>query len=401
MYKNLLLGFIAFLILIMMILMIYVKVKHKFWSIQPVFHVYSIRNWLFPKGIINEKLPLPNKFCDFFSTKTIKIKELEDSEAKKYKSNILFFSPELSSHFTNFVEKNYLQTKNVQYSPSKQNIIPYFKNHNHPSYLTYYINQINNINSIAGYITSRPLEVFLDGYNLLVYYVDYLCVDKNQRKKGMAPNLIQSHIYNQRHDNKLVDIILFKRETRLNLLVPLTIYMTYGFDLYYWKIPKKLAPGFTILRITTDNFYFCREMLYNMAKTKFKCTVFPNTGNFLHLIETKNLILYSLMQNKELIAIYIFRDECTTVNDKKIVGCIGTISNCTVKNLFVLGFHHCLFDLRKRGFLYVNIENISNNDSIIENIITKYTPNSISKTAYYFYNFAVLPKLSKEVLIIS
>ena len=216
MYKNLLLGFVAFLVLIMMILMIYVKVKHRFWSIQPVFHIYSIRNWFFPKGIIHQDLPVPNKFCDFFYTKTIKIKEIEeieDSEAKKYKSNILFFSPALEKHFITFVERNYLQTKNVKYSPTKENIIPYFKNHNHPSYLTYYTNQINDINSISGYITSRPLEVFLDGYNLLVYYVDYLCVDKNQRKKGVAPKLIQSHLYKQRHDNKSIDIVLFKRET--------------------------------------------------------------------------------------------------------------------------------------------------------------------------------------------
>ena len=51
--------------------MIYVKVKHRFWSNQPVFHIYSLRNWLFPKGIIDPELPKPNKFCDFFSVKTM------------------------------------------------------------------------------------------------------------------------------------------------------------------------------------------------------------------------------------------------------------------------------------------------------------------------------------------
>ena len=97
----------------------------------------------------------------------------------------------------------------------------------------------------------------------------------------------------------------------------------------------------------------------------------------------------------------MFRDSCTTVNNRKIIDCIGSISKIKEKNLFILGFHHCIFNLRKYKFSFVNIENISNNDCIIENILTKYTPNSISKTAYYFYNFAITPILSKDVLIVS
>ena len=31
-----------------------------------------------------------------------------------------------------------------------------------------------------------------------------------------------------------------KRETKLNLLVPLTIFISYGFDLHYWRVPKSL-----------------------------------------------------------------------------------------------------------------------------------------------------------------
>ena len=89
------------------------------------------------------------------------------------------------------------------------------------------------------------------------------------------------------------------------------------------------------------------------------------------------------------------------VNNDKIVDCIGSISREKNKNMFILGFHHCMLYLRKSGFGFVNIENISNNDCIIENILTKYTPNSVSNTAYYFYNFASSPKRSKDVLIIS
>lgn len=399
-YYHLIVGFTVFIIITMMILMIYVKVKHRFWSNQPVFHIYSLRNWLFPKGIIDPELPKPNKFCDFFSVKTIQMKSVENVATEK-KSYIYLFSPELQKHFVKFVRNNYLQTKTVKYLPRSANIFPYFRHHNHPCYLSYNIEQLNDLSTISGYITSRPLEVWLDGINIMVYYVDYLCVDQNRRKAGIAPKLIQTHIYHQRRQNTSVDIILFKRETRLNLLVPLTIFIAYGFDLKYWKIPRNLKPGYNILRITTDNIYFCREIMQTTAKSMFSCVVYPNSGNLLHLLETNNLIMYGLLLQKEIVAIYFFRNSCTTVNNLKIVDCIGTISKEKDKHTFILGFHHCVFYLRKSGFGFINIENISNNDCIIENILTKYTPKSVSNTAYYFYNFAKSPKLSKDVLIIS
>ena len=399
-YFHLILGFTIFIIVLMIVLMIYVKVKHRFWSNQPVFHVYSLRNWLFPKGIIDPNLPKPNKFCDFFSVKTIKMHSTENNPSDK-KSYIYLFSPDLQKHFVKFVRNNYLQTKIVKYSPHSSNIFPYFRHHNHPCYLTYNIEQLNDLSTISGYITSRPLEVWLNGINIMVYYVDYLCVDKDKRKKGLAPKLIQTHIYHQRRQNTAVDIILFKRETRLNLLVPLTIYISYGFNLKYWKVPRNLQAGYKFLRITPDNIYFCREIMQNIAKSFFSCVIYPNSGNFLHLLETNNVIMYALLLQKEIVAVYFFRNSCTTVNNDKIVDCIGSICNEKNKNIFILGFHHCLFYLRKSGFGFVNIENISNNDFIIENILTKYTPSSVSNTAYYFYNFASSPKRSKDVLIIS
>ena len=151
--------------------------------------------------------------------------------------------------------------------------------------------------------------------------------------------------------------------------------------------------------------------MQNTAKSVFSCVIYPNSGNFLHLLETNNLIIYGLLLNKEIVGLYFFRNSCTTVTGKNIVDCIGSITSINnkskdsnknkAKNIFILGFHHCLTYLRKSGFGYINIENISNNDYIIENILTKYTPNSVSNTAYYFYNFASTPKLSKDVLIIS
>ena len=145
-YKNLILSFVLFIIVILLILKIYVKVKHQFWSIQPVFHIYNLKNWVFPEGIIEKSLPTPNKFCDFLSTYTVTMeqqdnekennekesneKESNEKESKYVRKNKeIIFSPELEKNFVQLIKKHYLQTKNVSYSPESENIIPYFKYH--------------------------------------------------------------------------------------------------------------------------------------------------------------------------------------------------------------------------------------------------------------------------------
>ena len=59
---NFILGCILFLVL----LYIYIKIKYKFWSQQPVFHYYNIFYHIKPCGIVEKKTPSINvKFYDF------------------------------------------------------------------------------------------------------------------------------------------------------------------------------------------------------------------------------------------------------------------------------------------------------------------------------------------------
>lgn len=46
-------------------LYLYVKVKYKFWSIQPVFQVYNLKYWLWPPGIIQHKMPPKTKYYNW------------------------------------------------------------------------------------------------------------------------------------------------------------------------------------------------------------------------------------------------------------------------------------------------------------------------------------------------
>jgi len=91
---------------------------------------------------------------------------------------------------------NYLRNKENTFSPKKENIVPYFVGHNSKTFWTYFAEPdilIDNKTGstieetkIVGIITSRPLHVKINNGRkdaiFDVYYVDYLCVNKNKRK---------------------------------------------------------------------------------------------------------------------------------------------------------------------------------------------------------------------------
>ena len=62
--------FIGFIILLIILLFIYVRIKYRFWALQPVFHVYDLYYWFVNAGVINKELPLKNRYTIF---KNIKI----------------------------------------------------------------------------------------------------------------------------------------------------------------------------------------------------------------------------------------------------------------------------------------------------------------------------------------
>ena len=39
----------------------YVRISLKFWSLQPVFHIYNLLYWIRPPGLIHPELPEINK----------------------------------------------------------------------------------------------------------------------------------------------------------------------------------------------------------------------------------------------------------------------------------------------------------------------------------------------------
>ena len=389
-----------FSILIIFIIYIYIRLKYGFCAIQPVFHVYDYSYMFRPPGIINYKLPEKNKYTNFKNIETFVY-----SQVSKLKLN----------KFINLIKLHYLQNKDNIFCPKLENIVPYFYGHDDKSFITFYNEQTFIMDlkkgttmedsQIIGAITSRPLHVTI--YNgdkdavFDAYYVDYLCVDKLFRKKGIAQQLIQTHHYNQSHINKKIVISFFKREDEITGIVPLCVYSTYGFNVDKWTKPMQLDSMYSLLEINAQNFHFLYNFIKNYSK-KYDIVISSSISNMIELIKTKNMFVYVIVVDDNIICAYFFRKTCVQVEKGiEVLSCFASISNCD-DNIFIQGFKISFWKIAAENYFgFAAIENISDNNIIIDNLILKTKPLIISPTAYFFYNFAYPTFKPNKVLIIN
>ena len=301
--------------------------------------------------------------------------------------------------------------------------MPYFVGHNAKTYWSYFTEPdllIDNKTGktieetlIVAIMTSRPLHVKINNKRkdaiFDVYYVDYLCVNKGWRKKNIAPQMIQTHEYNQSHNNRKICVSLFKREEELTGIIPLTVYKTYCFNMANWGQPEQLDARITLLSGDKQNIYYLytliNEPIINTMNNKWDITIYPEISNLMELVATKNLFVKMLVIDGNIEAAYIFRKTCTFIEkDKEIISCIASINGPTLsRDKFIKGFKMALWSIIKehRNFGYLVIEDISDNTCIINNICVKTHPLVVSPSAYFFYNFAYSPFKSERCLIIN
>jgi hypothetical protein len=386
--------------LIIFLIFVYIRLKYQFWAIQPVFHVYDIGYMIKTPGIINDSLPEKNKFTNFKNIDTNIFSQLTSLQTQR---------------FINLIKTNYLQNKDNIFSPQSENILPYFNGHNDKSFVSLY-NEDNHMmdlkkgtmitdKKVTGAITSRPVYVVINNgrkeAKFRAYYVDYLCVDMFNRKKGIAPQLIQTHHYNQRHLNKNIVVSLFKREEELTGIVPLCVYSTYGFPVTTWTKPEELSGQYTLLEINPQNFRYLFDFISESGK-KFDILINTEVTNIIELIKTKNIFIYSIMVDDNICCCYFFRKSCVQIEKGlEVLSCFASICSCD-ENIFLQGFKISFWKIAAENYFgFAAIEDISDNNIIIESLKKKTKPLITSPTAYFFYNFGYPTFKSNKVLIIN
>jgi hypothetical protein len=415
----------ALIVLLLIVFFLYIRIKFRFWALQPVFHFYDLYYWIANIGIIREELPSKNRYTNFKNIKTISYDILSQQNIKD---------------FVWLLQLNYLRNKENKFAPNQNNIIPYFKGHNHKSFWSFFTeptvlldNKTNTTitnEKLIAVITGRPLHVTFFNKKesnkikgeLDVYYIDYLCVDKLHRKQNIAPQLIQTHEYNQSHLNTNICVSLFKREEELTGIIPLIVYKTHCFNMRNWSKPPSLNAKIQLLNADKQNIYYLYNFINELTKEgKWDITVLPMISNIIELVTTGNLFIKMLVSEGDLIAVYIFKKTCTFIEkDKEIISCIASFFQYSAlsKEEFIQGFKVALWAIIEEKekekekekdkepnkfsiFKYLVVEDISDNHYIIENIKIKTHPIVVSPTAYFFYNFAHNPFKSNKILMIN
>jgi len=394
---------LGFIILCIILFFVYVRLKYKFWALQPVFHFYDVYYWFVNVGIIRKELPEKNRYVNLKKIKTKCFEEIDELTKKQ---------------IITLIRLNYYRNNENKYDPKSENIVPYFGGHNTKTFWSYFVESellIDNKtgktiedNKIIAAITSRPLHVKINSNRsdseFDVYYVDYLCVNKNWRKKNIAPQLIQTHEYNQSHNNRKICVSLFKREEELTGIIPLTVYKTYCFNMKNWTTPEQLEAKITVLTGDKQNMYYLYNFI-NEVKKNWDIIIYPEISNIMELVATNNLFVKMLVIDGNIEAVYIFRKTCTYIeNEKEIISCITSINGSVLtREEFIKGFKISLWSIIKEhnNFKYLTIEDISDNTCIINNICIRTHPMVISPMAYFFYNFAYSPFKSEKCLIIN
>lgn len=385
MIKNI----IGFIVLFIIISYIYYKIKYPFWSIQPVFHFHNLRYWLFPPGIIQHNNPKINKFFD-------SAVEFNDFSALETEKKALFAS---------LIKAHFMPNKYENYKPTTENITDYFNSHNKPCFISLYykpsLSDGKMTNTLVSSMTTRPLKCVVDDHNLNLYYVDFLCVHKRYRKKGVAPKTIYSHYYNHRHkyDNT---VFLFKREGETTAIVPLCAYKNYGFDLQY--LSKEINLKGPILKsvLLSDTSMQHYYELDKFIQKNVDCYISPNYSHLKHLVDKNLLHIGLVIEDRDAKAVYVFRNSHTYYDSKPAIECIASFNNGLSEGKFIDGFLDCLVKCIERfKYQILFVENISHNNSIAKYMIKNHKLLFECSASYYFYNFAHRPIPSENVFLLN
>jgi hypothetical protein len=447
--SNFLLYTLVVIVIIYLIIAGTIRLKMQFWYTQPVFHMYNLRYWLRPPGFINLEPPPVNKFVNLVNNKMIAITNAGDSSTNAGDNSVKI------KQICNFIRDYYVIHPMATYKPTADDILSYLTCSNHPSFFIVYqepkmlfdfkeelSSSIITDQEIIGVASIRALNVTLlkgkKKTSFPAYYVDNLCVKPGYRKKGIPPQIIQTFYYNMARENNKVNAYMFKREGSLTAIVPLVYFDTYGFDISRFETAYILSPMMSVISIGSQQLNVFVNFIKEQ-KQQFDCTVVPDVSSLLNLIKMEKFLIYGVLFNGELLAVYIFRPlelyyergaaplkppltkdvESGSARQRskplekeasgKTVECIAVISSThdkdkdKDKDILIAGFNMSLLKVKaKCGASTLLVEANAHSQAVIKDLDSNSTVLRMFKnpTAFFLYNYACYSLRSNKTLLI-
>ena len=409
------LHYLAFMITFtILIYFAYIKLKYPFWSSQPVYHNYDVLRSMYNKPfIINRNTPMKTKYYDHLHVQTFNYSECENI----HKNELL-----------NLIQCYYINSDKILHNISLKDLECYFIGHSEPAYVSIYAEQqydqiydvsgsiISSSFIPAGCITSRKSNFWYsindkntNYHEMAIYFVDYLCANRNGKQKNIYRNLLQTHEFNQRIKNPNIQCSLIKKEIELfQGIVPFVQFNTNTYHIpFYEKQP--LPAGYYITKLEEKTIASYADFFYSnndyCSKTHlFDVIVFPDIGNVVHMIRQGILHIYCLKNKQHIYGFYFFKDANMHYEelDGNTLHFTNSVMNCLSPTIFYNAFVNSIQDLvhKNKTYKMMLFEDIGHNEILLQFWNQHNSPIFTNLTAYYLYNFVYPIKVAKKRVFI-
>lgn len=396
--------FICFTIILILLWKIYFSIKHPFWSCQPVFHLHYLHKWYMQPHIMwKNKYPI-TKYYNKCNVDVINLNILT-REKQTY--------TDLLHEYSEFIKKYYIISKNnTYYYPTSDSLHLYLNNNSNPSYIGYYYtykfffndkgerifykkkHSILSFRNICLFVNETKRQTNTYSSQIELYYVDYLCTEKDTRKKGYTPQLIYTAAATIANSNdQTINTFLFKREGVVHGIVPLLQYRSYLYNMEHWKnmdCEKDIHP-MKITEIKSENFELFVHSL-NEIKREMSYIFLSNIQNIKQLIVEKKIHAFILHHIDTIYSLFIFKNADYLYSNKTTLELSSTWFQESNKNinteLYFNVFLTIINKLKQQfNYQYIIIEHISHTHILLKKVFEFYKSDYSYVSSYYMYNY--------------
>jgi len=386
----------AFLISFFSILFIaaWIRIRHPFWSIQPVFHTYDLwRYWIIKPSVISTTTQVPTKFLNRDDVKT---------------RNFLNVSANEMASVLDVIQCHYLPSDQATYTMTAETLQTLCSHHSSgPCWMSVFLTDhfhlqqgdvVVNRTDVAGVLIAYPARMVLrssESSFQQIYYWDYIVMHRETGKDvGTIRTLIQTHEANQRQSTPDIPASLFRKDVDLSEgIVPLVQFTVSQFELVKERIQRPpLAAHCTVVQVRTETIHSLFDFLFELTSNKnmFDLCLFPDLTAWEARIERKEWHVYTLKSRDTILAVYVFRTTHIVYEDGgEVLECIVSAS-LTESSAFFAGWLHSLYDLLQQTLPEMgrlSIPNLGHNAKLLEIYTWKYKSISTHEAAYYLYNY--------------
>lgn len=401
-YDNLHIYLFLFLILLVFSIFVYIKLSFPFWNNQPVYHSYDFWRYLYKNPfIVQRRFPIKSRFCDFDNVETQEFMDISGTTV---------------TELIDLLQCHYVSSDSTFFIFHKDNLNAYFVGHQHPCYFSFYRKPLPSINQtkygkknttwkqvqethksndhIKGCVSSRPMEFYYLGEKQDIYYVDFICVNRDLDKKDIMRRLLQTHDYRVRIREPIQITLIKKEGDPYHGVVPIIKHKSYVYDIMKDVHRPQLPLHFLVKEITDKNINILVDFMVTI-RSRFSIFGITSLGNIVEMIKAKVIFIFCVYRKEEIHAVYFFRDSRTQYEimgkNGPLLHFFGSLHNSNSQQLFYDGFLHTLSAILKATnvFKYLMIENISHNFLVVDFVDRK--PFLEIDQYYYTLNY-IIPK---------